>query len=146
MQIVTSILVPNSARIEPKSTEAAVSDKFLSGNVNFKLNGDRGWIMGDFENVQLPYPFFSSAFEIKWADLKKGTKKSGDPIAERSRQTLTILVSGKFKVHFPEIAQTVVLEKQGDYVFFEPCVLHTWEAIEDNLHLTLRWSAERPSK
>jgi hypothetical protein len=111
-------------------------------NILRKKNGERGWIMGDFKDNLLPYPFFSSKFEIKWANLKKG---DSSPVkSDKDRQTLTILVKGKHRVDLPESQKRFELVEEGDYVFFEPGVLHSWEAIEDNLTITIRWSAEHP--
>jgi hypothetical protein len=116
--------------------------KIRTGNVYCKPNGDRGWIMGNFPNRPLPYPFSNKQFEIKWAEQEKGEKKSGAK-SDGRRQTLTILVRGKHSVEFPESQKRFLLKREGDYVFFEPGVLHSWEAIQDNLTITIRWSAKR---
>ena len=117
-------------------------ENIRTGNIHHKPNGERDWIMGNFEDP-LPYPFFSTKFEIKWAELRKGEKKSNAK-SDSACQTLTILVKGKHSVDFPEHQQRFVLEKEGDYVFFEPGVSHSWAAIEDTLTITIRWSAQQP--
>lgn len=121
--------------------------KISSGNIHNKPNGDRGWILGDFKDHHLPYPFFSTKFSVKWARLKKGAKKDSAK-SDPDQHTLTILVVGKQRVDFPENenCKSYLLEKEGDYVFFEPGTSHSWEAIDDNLTITFRWKAESSSE
>lgn len=109
-----------------------------SGNVYTKQNGARGWIIGKFKDNPLPYPFETENFSIKWARLKKGDKND-DAKSDSTSKTLTILMEGKQRIDFPETNESFVLENEGDYLFFEPNVLHKWEAIENNLTITIRW-------
>lgn len=108
------------------------------GNIDNKPNGDRGWIIGEFKDRELPYPFANKFFSLKWSKLSKGDKKPS-PVAEEKAKTLTLLVTGKHRVNFPDENESVLLQKEGDYVFFEPGIAHSWEAVEDNFTITLRF-------
>jgi quercetin dioxygenase-like cupin family protein len=49
------------------------------------------------------------------------------------------LIYGEFKIIFPLENREVVLSEEGDYVFFDSGVPHTWKTNKDTLLLTLRW-------
>lgn len=87
-------------------------------------------------------PLHTRAVYVKWVRLKKGQGKSA-PSFEPTAHTLGVLISGKIAQHFPDENKTIVLQKEGDYIFFGPNVLHAWSAIEDCVMLTVRWPAER---
>ncbi len=108
-----------------------------SGNVHTKQNGERGWILGHFPQLA-GTPFHTDAFEVKWSKLAKGQRKEGVG-TNQTAPSVSILISGKFKIDFPESGESHILQKEGDYVFFGPGVAHTWEVLEDTLSITLRW-------
>ena len=54
-------------------------------------------------------------------------------------KTISILIKGKFLLIFPEENKEIVLEKQGDFVFWDSKVYHGSEALEDSTVLTIRW-------
>ena len=106
------------------------------GNIETKPNGARGWIFGPF--VPDPSPFKTEHFSVKWAILSKGdarTELGVDPV----QRSVTVLISGKFKINFPESSTDVVLEKEGDYAYWGPGVGHTWVALEESKTVTFRW-------
>jgi hypothetical protein len=106
------------------------------GNVNTKANGQRNWIIGHF--IESSSPFHSQDFEVKWSKLSKGEAKSqvgSNGIAK----TLAILAYGKQQINFPATNDVALLANEGDYVFFESGVEHSWEALEDTLLITIRW-------
>jgi quercetin dioxygenase-like cupin family protein len=111
--------------------------KILKGNIYKKKNGKRGWIVGYFPDVPLPYPFNTKKFSVKWVKLRKGKRKEGARSDSR-RKTLCVLVYGQQEISFPG-RKTKILKEEGDYVFFEPGVLHSWRAKTDNLTVTFRW-------
>jgi len=108
-----------------------------AGNINSQAKDNKGWIMGHFMRPQSS-PFCSQALEIKWHKITSGNKKDR-PRAHATGKTLNILISGKIKIEFPEIRRTVILEREGDYLFFEPNVIHSWEDLEDGLLIAIRW-------
>jgi hypothetical protein len=112
--------------------------QILSGNID-ELNNPKQWIFGDFRDHPLPYPFNTKIFEVKWAELKEGQEKPNGPASDPDSMTVTILIEGKHEVIFPESNESKVMSKKGDYVFFEPGVLHSWRALTDNVTITFRW-------
>ena len=106
------------------------------GNVHNKQNGALGWIFGHFIDPQSP--FHTEAFEMKWKMQPKG-KSKGEAKANKIAKSVSILRSGRFKIDFPDLGKSVVLEKEGDYAYFAPGVRHTWEALEDSHMMTIRW-------
>lgn len=82
-------------------------------------------------------PFHEKNFEVKWAKLKPGERR--EKTAASKSNTLSILIYGKHKVIFPDKNESLILQKEGDYVFFGPGVNHTWENLEESLVLAIRW-------
>jgi len=111
-------------------------EKFLTGNVSELASQYRGWVMGHF--VEPASPLCTEDVEVKWGEHKKGETKNAVG-ANQQAKTLAILIFGKWLIKLPEIPKDIVLEKQGDYLLFEPGVAHSWEALEDSLVLTIRW-------
>ncbi len=125
---------------------------FITGNLNknfLKNNKRRGWFIGHFINK----PFFKDEdIEIKWAIHKKGEKFNSIRSAKKSK-SLSILISGKTKISFPELKKEIILSKQGDFVYWNKKVFHTSEIIEESVFLTIRWPSlpnniiiKKPSK
>jgi hypothetical protein len=85
-------------------------------------------------------PLRTNSVYVKWVRLKKGQEKAA-PSFEPTANTLGVLISGKIAQNFPTEDKTIILQKQGDYIYFGPNVPHTWSAIEDCLILTVRWPA-----
>lgn len=111
-------------------------NKLEEGNVYTKSNGERGWILGNF--IDPSSPFHNEDFEIKWSKIPMGERKE-DAKANKTAKTLCLLVYGKFSVILPEEKRTAVLKEEGDYIFFSPGVVHSWEALETSLIITVRW-------
>ena len=110
--------------------------KLEEGNVKTKPNGDRGWILGNF--IKAPSPFHNQDFEIKWSNSEKGEAKDR-PTTNKIAKTLAILVYGKFKMNFPDQERHCILNHEGDYVFFDAGIAHSWEVLEKCLLITIRW-------
>lgn len=112
-----------------------------TGNLNQKITEHpetKGWVLGHFIP---PNSFFhSNDFEVKWAVHAKGETKEGI-VGTADAKTFGILVSGKYRIYFPELNQEVVLSQQGDFLTYN-ATAHIGEALEDTVLLTIRW----PSK
>ncbi len=116
--------------------------KIFQGNLNEDLKENpkrRGWFMGNFLNKNSSLR--TGNVEIKWGRHKKG--ESGKEPARCAGYSLAILIYGKFVTEFPDKNQEAVLEKEGDFVFHEKGVNHSWRAEEDCLLLTARWPSRK---
>ncbi len=101
------------------------------------LVGRRGWFVGHFTGPQAGLAYTRDV-EIKWGVHPAGESKTSTA-ANRSATTLSILVSGAFRVVFPEDGLEVNLVDPGDYVVWAPGVAHTWQALKETTILTVRW-------
>ncbi len=113
--------------------------KAVKGNCN-QLAAEVGpWIMGlGSLNPKIAPYFQNQNFGLKWSKVKKGEKK-GISTGNRLSKTIGILVYGKFSVTFPESHETMILEKEGDYVYLPENTKHTYEFLEDSLMMSVRW-------
>jgi quercetin dioxygenase-like cupin family protein len=95
----------------------------------------RGWLVGHFIN-EADDIRATKDVEIKW-----GTHPAGEERAEWStdeyRTTVILLVRGRFSLNLS--VESVVLEREGDYVMWGPGVDHSWRAEEDSVVVTVRW-------
>lgn len=97
----------------------------------------RGWFVGHFLGPQAGLAN-SSAVEIKWGAHPAGEEKT-TTAANHTATTISILVSGAFRVIFPEDGQEINLSTPGDYALWAPGVAHTWRALQDTVMITVRW-------
>lgn len=97
---------------------------------------NKGWFFGQF--IKNPEIFNSNDLELKW-----GVHQKGEPMnvvkANNESKSLSILISGKVKILYPDQNESVLLEKQGDSVYWENNVFHSAEILEDSTILTIRW-------
>ncbi|MGW5175889.1 signal peptidase I [Streptomyces sp. NPDC004082] len=104
----------------------------------------RGWFMGDFlapHHTALITP----DIEMKWGNHPAGQQRH-ELSAAADTTSVAILISGHFEIHFPGRAPHVAtLQKQGDFVLYEPGVAHTWQAVDDSVILTVRWHPRVPA-
>lgn len=107
----------------------------ITGNAQTESESRWGWFLGHFITPEGD-PRSTDAVEVKWGIHAAGEGRSqwADPAAVT---TLSILISGRFCVHFPE--QEVLLTKQGDYVLWLPGIAHSWKAEADSVIVTVRW-------
>jgi len=115
--------------------------KIKTGNIEELLPEEKkGWAIG----YNVAEPFKTDLFGLKWAVYKKGEKK--DQLVAPEGKTVTFLISGKFKNTFFDdkgnIIQECVMENQGDYIYYDKNIMHTWEALEDSIIFALRWPAK----
>ncbi len=103
------------------------------GSATADAAANRGWLLGHFmpaDDVR-----HSSEVEIKWGVHAAGDQRA-DWVTGEIRTTLIVLVSGRFRVDFPD--RSVVLGEQGDYVVFD-AVDHSWYAEEESVIVGVRW-------
>jgi hypothetical protein len=108
--------------------------EILSGNIQELAANHRGWFMGHF--IEGGSPLKTGAVEVKWGEHWRGEAKELQE-GNQSAKSLAILIRGKFIFFFP--GKELVLEKEGDFVFYDEGVDHGWKAQEDSLILTIRW-------
>jgi len=94
---------------------------------------NRGWLLGHF----MPPGDLrcSDDVEIKWGVHRRGDRRA-EWVSGETRTALIVLVSGRFRVDFPE--RSVVLGRRGDYVVFHR-LDHSWYAEEESVILGVRW-------
>jgi hypothetical protein len=112
--------------------------QITSGNfkdIIVKKNGDL-WVMGHF--VEEDSPFHTKDLEIKWGLHHAGESKGSIGTNTKSK-TLTILIRGKVSLKFPEQNREIILEKEGDYVYYDKGVSHNWSVLEESLTIAIRW-------
>jgi mannose-6-phosphate isomerase-like protein (cupin superfamily) len=112
-----------------------VSDAVYVGNAGVDAPLERGWLLGHFMPPEMGVRH-SADVEIKWGVHPPGDRRAQWASGER-RTALLVLISGRFRVELPD--QTVLLDKQGDYVVWGPGVDHSWWAEEESTVLTVRW-------
>jgi len=117
--------------------------RLITGNLTLEEEehpGRGGWVLGQFREPDSP--FHATDVEVKWSHHKRGWVKE-TTAANMHAKTLTILISGKFNIWFPDEGMDVLLEKQGDYCLFPERTFHRSSAPEDALVLTVRWPSVR---
>ncbi|KKU19420.1 MAG: hypothetical protein UX31_C0006G0012 [Candidatus Nomurabacteria bacterium GW2011_GWA1_46_11] len=119
------------------------NEKIQSGSIHKKENGKNGWFFGDLDSHTLPYPWRYEGMQMKWYYAHPGECKS-EAKADPKNSTITILIEGSHEVLFPDDKDKDYRMKcQGDFVFFEPNIRHTWKAgNQGSLTITLRFPHE----
>ena len=115
-----------------------MDNNFISGNLNNIVSKNpktNGWFIGHF--IEKPSFFNDKDIEIKWGIHKKGEKLEKIRASNNSK-SLSILISGKTKISFPDLKKEIILSKQGDFVYWDKKIFHNSEIIEDSIFLTIR--------
>lgn len=97
----------------------------------------RGWFVGHF----LPPgsgPAATDLVEVKWGAHSARETKAIEGVNHTST-TLSLLVSGRFRLDFPSHGRSVTLARPGDYAIWSPGVSHRWRVLEDAVVITVRW-------
>ncbi len=112
-----------------------MQSKVVFGNAQTEGKNRWGWFIGHFITPEHD-PRSASDLEVKWAIHKAGEgRKEWATNAEAT--TLSILISGKFLLQFPD--SEILLSCEGDYALWCPGVPHCWLAEDDSTILTVRW-------
>ncbi|MFE9603837.1 signal peptidase I [Streptomyces hokutonensis] len=111
-----------------------MSGNIYVGNAGKDAPLDSGWLLGHFKDADDPR--HTDAVEVKWGIHPQGDERL-EWVRGDERTALLVLVSGRFRVEFPE--RSVLLEQQGDYVVWGPGVDHSWFAEEESVLVTVRW-------
>jgi hypothetical protein len=111
-----------------------MNGNIYAGNAGKDAPLDKGWLLGHFKDVGDPR--HTGAVEVKWGVHPRGDERL-EWVRGDERTALLLLVSGRFRVDFPE--RRVLLEQQGDYVVWGPGVDHSWFAEEESVVVTVRW-------
>jgi hypothetical protein len=110
-----------------------VAGRICTGSAYADAPLNRGWLLGHFmPEDDLRH---SDAVEVKWGVHPRGEQRS-QWVEEETRTALIVMVSGRFRVDFPE--QSVLLAEQGAFVMFEG-VGHSWFAEEESVIFVVRW-------
>ncbi len=94
------------------------------------------WFIGSF--IPSGSITHSQRVEIKFDKVSAGDKRpKSEATASPNRKSLAFLISGEITYLFP--GRRVRLQKAGDYVIWDPGVLHWWKVKKDSVVMTLRW-------
>lgn len=85
----------------------------------------------------------TTTLEVKWGIHPAGVPRPAGWAAAAPTITLSILVSGEFRVVFRSVRtgeeREVILRAPGDYVISDSDTEHTWCAIQDSVVVSVRW-------
>ena len=93
-----------------------------------------GWLLGHF--LPPDDPRHSDEVEIKWGVHPAGQERA-EWVRGESRKTLAVLVSGRFRLRFPD--RDALLAEPGEYAVWGKGVDHSWVAEIDSIVLIVRW-------
>jgi hypothetical protein len=99
--------------------------------------GRRGWFVGHFL-TPASGPAATDMVEVKWGVHAAGETKAA-PGVNRTATTMSLLVSGRFRLDFPSHGRSITLARPGDYAVWAPGVSHRWRVLEDAVVITVRW-------
>jgi hypothetical protein len=104
------------------------------GNAKDVGQDRRGWFLGAFFPEEMIN--HQDDLELKWGIHPKGEVRESKA-TEGDAKTMSILIKGKYELNFGE--EKIILENEGDYLFFTPNMPHHMLAHEDTVILTVRW-------
>ncbi len=102
----------------------------------------RRWLVGNFQIGAAPVP--SHSVELKYGVHQAGEERTETQATSDPRLTsLAILIRGKDTYWFKDgsgMTHGVTIQEEGDYVVWDPEVLHWWAiGANDTIVLTFRW-------
>ena len=112
-----------------------MQSKVVFGNAEIEVKNCWGWFIGHFITPTND-PRSASTLEVKWGVHKAGEGRQ-EWAMNAEATTLSILISGKFRLQFPDTE--ILLSREGDYALWCPGVAHCWLAEEHSTILTVRW-------
>ncbi|MGE5269706.1 MAG: signal peptidase I [Thiohalocapsa sp.] len=112
---------------------------FYFGNAGRDQVRGSGWFIGQFVPPALGLRHQDDV-EIKWQVHPDGDARP-QAWATGHATTISVLIRGCLRATFEigETPQTVVLEREGDYVIYSPQTVHTWQAVGETVVLTVRF-------
>ena len=87
-------------------------------------------------------PAATDLVEVKWGAHETGATKAIVGV-NQTATTLSLLVSGRFRLNFPSHGRSVTLARPGDYAIWSPGVSHRWRVLEHAVVITVRWPSRR---
>ena len=99
--------------------------------------GRRGWFIGHFLAPDSG-PAATVMVEVKWGVHSAGEVKAIEGV-NQTAATMSLLVSGCFRLDFPSHQASVTLVRPGDYAVWSRGVSHRWHVLEDSVVVTVRW-------
>lgn len=103
--------------------------------------GRRGWFIGHFLAPGAG-PAATDVVEVKWGAHVAGEIKAIEGV-NQTATTMSLLVSGRFRLDFPSHGRSVTLVRPGDFAVWSPGVSHRWYVLEDAVVITVRWPSRR---
>ena len=112
-----------------------MADNWYAGNASTDSKDRRGWLIGHFiedsDDIRA-----TNDVEIKWGNHSAGEERE-TWVTDDYRTTVIILVRGRFRLNLG--AESILLEKRGDYVMWGAGIDHSWRAEDDSVVVTVRW-------
>ena len=103
--------------------------------------GRGGWFIGHFVAPGAG-PATTDMVEVKWGVHAAGEVKAIEGV-NQTATTMSLLVSGRFRLDLPSHGGSVTLVRPGDYAVWSPGVSHRWQVLEDAVVITVRWPSQR---
>lgn len=118
-------------------------DNIFSGNAVDvgSQPGRRGWFIGHFLPPESGPPA-TDLVEVKWGAHAAGETKAIEGV-NQTATTMSLLISGRFRLVFPSHGRSVTLVRPGDYAIWSPGVSHRWRVLENAVVITVRWPSLR---
>jgi D-lyxose ketol-isomerase len=116
-----------------------VASEWHTGNAAEDGAQYRGWILGHFINANESPERSTKDLEVLWGIHPTGDARNEWTTGEQ-RTTLLLLVQGRFRLDL-STGDSVTLERQGDYVTWGPGIEHRWQAEDEAVVVTVRWSS-----
>lgn len=118
-------------------------DSVTWGDVGFDSN-PRQWLIGAF--IAKDSPLHDQTLEVKFGSPYKGEERTEvEATADPERRSLMFVISGQMEFGFPaaenQRARKLTLEP-GEYVLWEPGILHYWKALSNSEVITIRWRSK----
>jgi hypothetical protein len=113
---------------------------FYFGNAAIDQIRGTGWFVGQFVPPDWGLRHQTDV-ELKWAIHADGEQRRHGPEANGNATTISVLIHGVLRAtfHIDGTPHVVTLQKEGDYVVFGPDVVHSWEALDDTVVLSVRF-------
>ena len=110
--------------------------KVKTGNFNIEAEAIGEWVVGFNEGSNLK----NNELALKWSKYKKGETKAV-PTANHTSKTIGVLIRGKIEIVLTDLGRTVLLEKEGDYIYLPPNTKHYHNVLDDTFLISVRWPA-----